>query len=257
MAFSPRISFQYHVPQNFRVYAGYSRGFRAPVLDDMCRTGRISGGMKIANPDLQPEYLDNFEIGGDVFLNQMITFSPTVFYALGTDYHAYIATGDSIVLNNRNRPIRIKDNIGKVTIMGAEMALRMKLTEGLDLNISYSYTDTEITEFRVLDPNEDDDLVGKQLVYQPRDQFHTSLMWRNPFVNAMISFNYKGAQWLNDVNTEVIEEFNFIDLHLWRPIYRGLSAALKIHNLFDQDFVDSRNMIAPGRIINFELKYNF
>jgi iron complex outermembrane recepter protein len=257
MAFSPRLSLQYHIPQNFRVYAGYSQGFRAPVLDDMCRTGRISGGMKIANPDLQPEYLNNFELGGDIFIGRSLTISPAVFYALGRDYHAYIATGDSLVLNNRMRPIRIKDNIGRVEISGAELAADFRITTGLNWLVSYSYTHTEIKEFRVLDPTEDDDLVGKELVYQPRDIFHTSLIWRNNIINSMISFNYKGAQWLNDVNTEEIEAFNYIDLHLWRPVFRGLSVALKVHNLFNQDYVDSRNMIAPGRMINAELKYSF
>lgn len=256
-ALSPRISVQYHLPRSYRVYAGYSRGFRAPVLDDMCRTGRISGGMKIANPNLLPEYLDNFEVGADVFVGDFITISPAVFYAQGTDYHAYIATGDSLLMNNRMRPIRIKDNIGKVDIMGAELAANFRISQGLSAMLSYSYTKTEIKEFRVLNPAIDDDLVGNQLVYQPRDILHASLVWRNPIVNAMVAYQYKGAQWLNDVNSEEIEEFDYIDLHLWRPVFRGLSAALKIHNLFDQDFVDSRNMIAPGRMINFQLKYSF
>lgn len=256
-ALSPRISAQYHIPQGFRIYAGYSRGFRAPVLDDMCRTGRISGGMKLANPDLEPEYLDNFELGGDIFIGRSLTISPAIFYAQGRDYHAYIATGDSLLLNNRMRPIRIKDNIGRVEISGAELAADFRIRTSLNWIVSYSYTHTEIKEFRVLDPNEDDDLVGKELVYQPRDIFHTSLIWRNNNVNSMISFNYKGAQWLNDVNTEEIEAFNYIDLHMWRPFFRGLSVALKVHNLFNQDYVDSRNMIAPGRMINAELKYSF
>jgi iron complex outermembrane recepter protein len=256
-AFSPRLSFQYHIPQSFRIYAGYSRGFRAPVLDDMCRTGRISGGMKLANPDLQPEYLDNFELGGNIFLGNRVTISPAVFYAQGKDYHAYIATGDSLVLNNRMRPIRIKDNIGKVEILGAELAAQINLLKGFDWNISYSYTDTKIAEYQIFDPGEDDNLVGNQLVYQPRDMFYTALTWRNPIVNTLVSFNYKGAQWLNDVNTEEIKAFSYIDLHLWRPVYRGLSVSVKVHNLFDQDFVDSRNMIAPGRMINAELKYSF
>jgi outer membrane receptor protein involved in Fe transport len=256
-AFSPRLSVQYHIPRSYRVYAGYSRGFRAPVLDDMCRTGRISGGMKIANPNLKPEYLDNFEIGGDVFVTPRITLSPSVYYSLGADFHAYISTGDSLVMNNRKRPIRIKDNIGKVEILGAEMAARFNITKGLQWGISYSYNDTKISEFLVLDPEKDEDLVGKQLVYQPRDIFNTSVLWRNPYVNVMLAYNYKGSQWLNDVNTEQIESFNFIDLHLWRPVFRGLSVAVKIHNLLDQDFVDSRNMIAPARMINAELRYSF
>jgi iron complex outermembrane receptor protein len=256
-AFSPRLSLQYHIPQSFRIYAGYSRGFRAPVLDDMCRTGRISGGMKLANPDLQPEYLDNFEVGGNIFLGNRITISPAVFFSQGKDYHAYIATGDSLILNNRMRPIRIKDNIGKVEILGAELGAQINLLKGFDWNLSYSYTDTKIAEYQIFDPGEDDNLVGKQLVYQPRDMFYTALTWRNPIVNTLVSFNYKGSQWLNDINTEEIEAFSYIDLQLWRPVYRGLSVSLKVHNLLNQDFVDSRNMIAPGRMINAKLKYSF
>ncbi|MFW5793524.1 MAG: TonB-dependent receptor, partial [Bacteroidota bacterium] len=256
-AFSPRISLQYHIKKKFRVFAGYSRGFRAPVLDDMCRTGRISGGMKLANPELKPEYLDNYEVGGDVFIGEILTISPSVFYSVGTDYHAYIATGDSLVMNNRLRPIRIKDNIGKVEIMGAEIALNLQITKGLDWSASYSYIETEIVEYERFDIIEDDDLIDKELVYQPKEIFHTALSWRNPYINAFVSFNYKSAQWLNDVNTEEIEAFNYIDLNLWRNIYKGLSASVMVHNLLNSDYVDSRNIIAPGRMISFELKYCF
>jgi outer membrane receptor protein involved in Fe transport len=256
-ALSPRLSVQYHKKDDYRIFAGYSRGFRAPVLDDMCRTGRISGGMKIANPNLKPEYLDNFEAGTDIFIAGVITISPTIFAARGRDYHAYISTGDSLIMNNRMRPIRIKDNIGHVNIMGAELALSIQLTKGLDVSAAYSYTETEITEFKRLNADTDDDLVGRKLVYQPRDIFFTSVSWRNPWMNFFVSYNFKGNQWLNDVNTEEIEAFNYIDLQLWRSVFAGLSAGVKVHNLLDQDFVDSRNMIAPGRMISVELKYSF
>lgn len=256
-AFSPRVSLQYHNTGRFRVFGGYSRGFRAPVLDDMCRTGRISGGMKIANPDLKPEYLDNFEIGSDIFLSKRITLSPGLFYAIGTDYHAYIATGDSLLMNNRMRPIRIKDNIGKVNIMGAEVALNLEPVDGLIINLAYTFTETEIVEHKVLNPAVDDDLAGKALVYEPKDILHAGVSWRNKYINFHASFNHKGVQWLNDVNTEKIESFNYIDLHVWRQLYRGLSAAVKVHNLLDQDFVDSRNMVAPGRMISGEIRFSF
>lgn len=256
-AISPRFSVQYFMPGQFRIYTGYSRGFRAPVLDDMCRTGRISGGMKLANPNLQPEYLDNFELGGDIFLANRITISPAVFYSIGTDYHAYIATGDSLIMNNRMRPIRIKDNIGEVELLGAELSLSAQIANGLEFSAAYAYTETNIKSFRVLDPDQDADISGKQLVYQPRDLLNTSLTWRNPWVNAFIAFNYKGSQWLNDVNTEELEAFSFVDLHLWRPIISGVSLAVKIHNLLDQEYIDSRNRIAPGRMINAELRFSF
>jgi outer membrane receptor protein involved in Fe transport len=258
-AFSPRISMQYSKPGIFRVFAGYSRGFRAPVLDDMCRTGRISGGMKLANPDLKPEYLDNIEFGADIFAGSRITFSPTFFYSKGKDYHAYIATGDSLILNNRLRPIRIKGNIMGVDIMGVEAALSVKIVENLTWRVSYSYVESKIDGFAVFDEEEDIDLTGKRITYQPRDIFSSSLALRSKIVNASLSYAFKGSQYLDDVNSDEnkLESFGYFDLYMWRPVYKGLSASLLVHNLFDTDFIDSRNMIAPGRMITFELKYSF
>jgi outer membrane receptor for ferrienterochelin and colicin len=112
-----------------------------------------------------------------------ITLSPGLFYAIGTGYHAYIATGDSLLMNNRMRPIRIKDNIGKVNIMGAEVALNLEPVDGLNINLAYTYTETEIVEHRVLDPAVDDDLAGKDLVYEPKDIMHAGVSWRNKYIN--------------------------------------------------------------------------
>lgn len=256
-ALSPRLSLQYLSKDKFRIFGGYSRGFRPAVLDDMCRTGRISGGMKLANPLLKPEYLDNFEIGGDIFAGTLLTISPSVYYSIGTDYHAYIATGDSLVLNNRMRPIRIKDNIGKVDILGAELAMNFRFTENISMALAYSHIETEIKEYKRFNEQIDDDLVGKALVYQPKDILHASVSWRNPVVNCYISYDYKGAQWLNDVNTEEIEAFGNVDLQVWREVYKGISASVKVHNLLDSDYVDSRNLLAPGRMITGEISYKF
>jgi outer membrane receptor protein involved in Fe transport len=256
-ALSPRISLQYHQEGKYRLFGGYSKGFRAPVLDDMSRTGRISGGMKLANPYLKPEYLDHFEIGGDLFLGQRLTLSPGFFYATGTDYHAYISTGDSLMMNNRMRPIRIMDNIGKVEIKGFEAALSWKALDGLQLNLAYNHQDSEIVEYRVLNPAIEEGLEGKTLVYQPNSQLHASIHWKNPVVNVFVSFNQKGAQWMNEVNTESIESYHYLDLHLWRTLGRGFLLSFKGHNMLDRQYVDSRNMIGPGRIMMFELGYSF
>lgn len=256
-AFSPRLSMQYFEKGKFRLYAGYSKGFRAAVLDDLCRTGRISGGMKLANPELKPEYLDNFELGADFFVGPSLRISPTAFYAIGRDYHAYIATGDSLLLNNRMRPIRIKDNIGEVNIHGVELEMELKISDNFQWRLAYSHTKTEIKQFDLFDAEKDDDLVGKALVYQPSDGLFSSFAWQSNVLNGLASINYKGAQWLNDVNTEKIDAFLYVDMRLWRQVYKGLTAAVNVHNLFNQEYIDSRNIIAPGRMVMAELKYSF
>jgi iron complex outermembrane recepter protein len=254
-ALSPRLSIQYYKKNLYRMYAGYSQGFRAPVLDDMCRTGRISGGMKLANPDLKPEYLQNMEVGGDFFFSRILSISPSLFYSRGRDYHAYIATGDSLILNNRMRPIRMKDNIERVNVIGAEIAARLHVTKGLNLGVSYSHINTKITRFEVFDSQMDEELTGKALVYQPKDLFNTSISWRNDILNVFIGFNYKGSQWLNEVNTESIDAYNYTDIHVWKEIFRGFQVSVKAHNVFSQAYVDSRNIIGPRRILMMEATY--
>ncbi|HSV89273.1 MAG TPA: TonB-dependent receptor [Bacteroidales bacterium] len=256
-AFSPRLSVQYLKEGLLRIFAGYSRGFRAPVLDDLCRTGRIAGGMKIANPYLNPEYLDNFEMGADIFPVRGLRVSPGIFYSIGTDYHAFISTGDSLMIGNRLRPIRIKDNIGKVNIFGAELAAQYQITRNLIFNLSYAFTDTEVVEYRLLNPETEINLKGKELVFQPRNLLYAGLQWQTPWLNVYARFNYKDTQWVNETNTEVIESFSTIDLHLQGNIYRRLSAALMVHNMFDVDYIDSRNIVAPGRMITAELRFSF
>ena len=256
-AFSPRVSFQYYQPQKFRTYLGYSRGYRAPVLDDLCRTGRISGGMKIANPLLKPEYIDNYEIGSDILYFKKVSFSTSFFYSIWQDYHAYIATGDSIILNNNLRPIMTKSNIGKVEIYGAEFNVNFTLSNSFIWSLAYSHIVTNILDYKRLNSEIEDNLVGKELVYQPSDIFNTTLIWKNSIINSSVVFNYKGAQWINDINTEKINSYYFIDLQLWRPIYKGLQASLMIHNLLNNHYIDSRNMISPGRMLSLQIKYEF
>lgn len=188
-AFSPRFSAQYLRVGSFRVYAGYSKGYRAPVLDDMCRTGRISGGMKIANPDLKPEHLDNFEVGADLLKVNRLTVSASFYYALGKDYHAYISTGDSVVLSNRKRPVMTKSNIGGVMITGTELNFDYRINKQLLFNAAYSHIVTSITAYDRLKATTEASLIGKELVFQPRDLFSTALVWNNRIVNSSVIFN--------------------------------------------------------------------
>jgi iron complex outermembrane receptor protein len=252
-AFSPRLAVQYYKPEKIRVYTGYSRGYRAPVLDDMCRTGRISGGMKIANPELGPEYLDNIEIGTDIFPGKKLSITTSLFYSLGTDYHAYVSTGDSIFLNKKLRPIMKKSNISKVEIYGIEAGLKYAPVENFICQLSYSFINTNVLDFS--NNNTETELTGKGLVYQPKDIFNLSATWKNKIVNASVLVNYKGNQFTNDVNSESIDSYYYVDMQLWRTIYKGLNATFMVQNLLDNEFIDSRNVISPGRMISLQVKY--
>ncbi len=258
-AFSPKLSFQYLQEGSFRVFAAFSRGFRPPVLEDMCRTGRISGGMKIANPNLNPEFIDNFELGADLMLIKNLQLAASGFYAIGSDYLHYISTGDSIRLNNKWRPIKRMENIGKVEIKGFEIDAKYRIGQAFDINAAYTFASATVKEFVVNDPETDDDLTGYKLSYNPENVFHSGITWRNKFVNVFAGINYKDKQYTDDLNTEedALKAFYTVDMKVWRTFFNYLEVAVQVHNLTDNNYIDSNSIIAPGRMIVGELKFKF
>ncbi len=38
-----------------------------------------------------------------------------------------------------------------------------------------------------------------------------------------------------------IDAFLYVDMRLWRENYKGLAVAVNVHNLFNQEYIDSRN----------------
>lgn len=90
---SPRISAKYFFMPNLSAYASYGHAFRAPLLDDMYRTGKMMGSIKISNPQLNPERSDSFEIGTDYQPVENVKLSGSGYYSMVHDYMGSITVG--------------------------------------------------------------------------------------------------------------------------------------------------------------------
>ncbi len=74
-ALSPKISARYKLRPEASIFASYSRGFRSPILDSLCRYGIFHGRFYDANPDLENETLDSFELGAEMSLQEKLDLS--------------------------------------------------------------------------------------------------------------------------------------------------------------------------------------
>jgi iron complex outermembrane receptor protein len=257
-AISPKLSMQYRFNDTDRIYVSYARGFRASVLDDLCRSGRMRGGFKVANSALGPETLDNYEIGGDVELPLKIMFSTSVFFSMGQDFIYYVNTGDSIDMGFGDRPIYMPENITGVNIFGLEMEFNYDILPGLRLMLSYSHTHSEITDYKPPDPESQADLTGKYLVDVPADMLSGSLTWMNRIVNANLAAKFSGPRWVNDQNVydEVVMDdqypaYTTVDAKIWRD-FKHFYLSLTAQNIFDVNYYDSKGAVCPGRFIVME-----
>jgi len=263
-ALSPRLSAQYKWNDNTRVYAMYSHGFRPSVLDDLCRSGRIKGGFKIANPAVKPEYLNNYETGIDLKLTSKSTFSASVYYSRGKDFQYYVSNGETIDMGFGPRPIFIRANISDVEMYGAEAELRYDILPSLNVFGNYAYTHSTILEYHKIDGNDTINLAGKFLTDVPEHIFTIGANWNNRIVNTSLYVRYNGSMYINDQNTwdeillsDMYPAYTTVDMKLWKAFKQHYKASVNIQNLLDVKFYDSKYAVCPGRFITAEIAINF
>ncbi|MEX1301498.1 MAG: TonB-dependent receptor, partial [Desulfotignum sp.] len=141
-AFSPKISSRYLFSDNLSVYGSYSRGFRAPILDDLCRYGIFHGRFYDANPNLENETLDSFEIGSDMRLSDMLDLSFSGYYSRGKDFIYSVDTGQTRFLWGRNRAVYLMNNVSEVEIKGFEADLTFRPNTHVNFFASYTFNES-------------------------------------------------------------------------------------------------------------------
>ena len=252
-AISPRLSLQYRVNENTRIYGMVSRGFRPSELEYLCRSGRIKGGFKIASPDLKPEYLTNFEAGIDFVPVNDLAVNVSAYYSIGKDFQYYVSNGQVIDMGFGDRPIFIRDNIARVTISGVEGEFKYQLFSGLQITGGYAWAQSKILEYHAA--QDTINLTGKFFTDVPEHMASIGARYINRYVNASFYYKYTGSMFINDRNmvdeilgTQKYPAYSTIDIKLWKDIKR-FRISLGVQNLLDVDFYDSKYNVGPGRNI--------
>jgi iron complex outermembrane recepter protein len=260
----PKISVQYRFTPWSRIYGSVAQGFRAPNLDDLCRTGKIQNGFKVANPALKPEILDNFEIGTDLFLFKKLHLAASVYYSIGKNFMYYVSTGDSVNMGYKLAPVFMKQNISRVDITGFEFDLDIEPARWISVFANYTFNHSEITGFTPKDTAVDKDLNGKFLTDVPAHKVAAGIVVKNRFLNVNLLWKYTGTRYINDVNepdtylmTSKYPSYQTLGTRLWHTFFKHYTVALNIDNIFDTKFIDDHLQESPGRMITAEITASF
>lgn len=261
-ALSPRISLQYKWHSNTRLFASYSKGFRSSVLDDLCRSGRIKGGFKIANPSLKPEYINTFEIGFDNSLFKKLNNSISIFYSRGNDFQYYVHNGQFIDMGFGDRPIFIRSNISNVEIYGTELEIKYDILPQLSLFANYSFTSSKIIKYSKITDNDTLDLAGKYFTDVPFSTFNSGATYTSRWYNASVFVHFNGEMYINDQNSydavfksNKYPAYTTVDVKIWHEYKQKIRLSINIQNLLDKKFYDSKYAVCPGRFITTEISF--
>jgi len=261
-ALCPKFSAEFLIDAKNRLNLSVAKGFSAPGLDDLCRSGKKKGGFKIANPYLEPEILDNIEIGYDHDFGQRLKLTASVYHCYGKDFMYYISTGDSVNMGYTIAPILKKDNISGVRISGAEAELSFNLKDSLHAFINYSNSIARIAAHVVNNPLVDSNLTGNFLTDLPDHKIGAGIFWENKIVNVSLVYKYVGKTWVNDLNiidtlifdSDHIPSWSVVSLRFDRRFTKQIAAFLNIENVFNKIYITTNAQRSPGRLISAGIK---
>jgi len=252
---SPKLAVRYNYSKNINFYINISKGFRPPMLDDMCKNGNVGKGFKVANPALKPETIINYEIGSTLFLMANLQLNTTLYYSLGKDFQYFIGNGDSVYTGgDKLKAVLIRENIGKVTIYGAEASINYIINKHWSVFANYAYSHSIISSFNTTQ-FVGKDLTGKFIMEVPLHQAYTSLLWKNKFFNSSVNARYLGKEWADDENTYQTDPSFLFDLKISRSFKDRLLTSFSIHDLLNARPVDGKGMLSPGRFLMLEMNY--
>ncbi|MEM7484795.1 MAG: TonB-dependent receptor [Bacteroidota bacterium] len=131
-ALSPKAAISFTPNTNSNIYASYTRGFRAGGINAQ----RLADGL---DQTFDPEYSNNFEIGYKAnSISNRFRLSATAFYIDWTDIQFFNLVGPSTFA---------RENVGDAQSMGLELETSYIPINGLQLDASFGYTDTEYKDF--------------------------------------------------------------------------------------------------------------
>ena len=213
--------FNYNLNEMASIFGSMKTAFSAPTFSDL---DPVYG-----NTDLKPEEVKSTEVGFRNLINSSLS-SEIVFFK--NDFKNLIQYSSGGM-----------KNVANATSEGAEVSLKQKWASA-DLSASYSFTQSK-------------DANGNQLLERPMDNFVLSY---NQDIASNLSIN-SSLNWINRLKTYGsnghLPASTTINLGLTKSYNDSMKVALKVDNVFDEDYQVAYDYNGRGRYFEATLTYSF
>jgi iron complex outermembrane receptor protein len=228
---SPKAGIVFHPDKDSTLRTSIGTGFKAPSLFDLYKVhSRSNWSIRWANPDLEPEEIVTWDIGGERVFFDKLTAKLTYYQSWATDYIGS-KTVNSYYVGSKLYTETRYENISEVDIHGVEVELNYDIGYGLTSFFNYTYNISEITKDEVTPA-----LVGKYLTGDPRHKLRTGLTYKNPeIINASISLKYNMDEYQDSLNTTKAPDYLTLDFSIWKKFFDRVTLRMNIENLTDED----------------------
>ncbi len=185
-----------------------SMGYRNPSFRELYL-------YKMANPDLSPETMWNYEV----------SVGKEFGFLFSADVTAYYSKGDNII-----QTVDMKNqNTGRFINKGIELSLQSRPLQSLTLNATYSYLHTSL-----------DNLTGA-----PRNQYFIGANWQaNSWLNVCADLKGVGGLFVSEGMNR--QNYALLNMKITAKVCRHVSVFSRLENMTDARYVINRGYDMPG-----------
>lgn len=204
----PQFGLSVNPGHDWTVKGNLAMGYRNPSFRELYL-------YRMANPDLQPEKMMNYEISVGKYFSRFFSAELTGYYS----------KGDNMIqtVEQKNR------NTGRFINKGLELSAHSRPLDNLWITATYSYLHTSL-----------DNLVGA-----PKNQYFLGVEWR-PWRFLDISADIKGTGGLYVAENIRNQNYALLNLKVTWDICRFLSVFTRLENISDAKYTINRGYEMPG-----------
>ncbi|NQV16810.1 TonB-dependent receptor [bacterium] len=223
-----------------------TRSYRAPSFNDLYWP---RDAYAIGNPDLNPEYGLNYDVGLNLNL-------PVAALNISTAVNYFKNDVTDLILWAQNHPdgLWTPSNLAETSTSGIETSFNVSAFEDkIMTNVEYTYMEA-------LNKTEGDQtLYNKLIIYRPKNKLGITTTLRFDKVEFNFIYHWVGLRYTKPANTIWLPAYQLMDANLSYRYkikdYSG-SATLELTNMSDEDFWRTAGTAEPGRMIKMSLGVN-
>ncbi|MCW2481905.1 TonB-dependent receptor plug domain-containing protein [Candidatus Symbiopectobacterium sp. NZEC135] len=239
-AFNWQLMTKYHFANDDTLSLSFSDRTRFPTLKERYTTSKpaYNGQTVLVNPHLNPERAQTVDVTWNGTFTRDWGYDVSVYYNRVND--AILGhTIDANTLQNRNS--------GRVDYTGLDLGVKGRITEMLDLGLSYGLIHANVKQ----------DEVGK-VTDLPT---HTLVAWMTFKPWEPVSFTLSQEARSSAYNTSDAKQrasgFTVTNLRADYDVGRGVSVNASVNNLFDTEYAYNEGFIEQGRNFWAGIAYKF